>query len=76
MNETTNNKLTNREIEVLILVRVGMTNKEIALKLGISPSTVHKHLQSCYRKLGAVNRVTAVVNAIQLGIIELSADQV
>jgi len=45
---------------VLALVAEGMTAKGVAMRLGVSPRTVHKHLQHAYRKLGASNRLAAL----------------
>ncbi|KPJ76375.1 MAG: hypothetical protein AMJ54_12005 [Deltaproteobacteria bacterium SG8_13] len=61
--------LTRREIEILRFMSPGLTNKEIAAKLFISPETVKKHTQSIYRKLKASNRRQAVDRAYQLGIL-------
>src|SRR5438270_11172962 len=44
--------LTPREIEVLGALGNGMTNKEVARLLGISPYTVKFHIESLFRKLG------------------------
>ncbi len=52
--------LSAREREVLWWVSRGKANAEIATALYISESTVRKHLQSAYRKLGVVNRTAAV----------------
>lgn len=51
--------LTNREKQVLSLVVMGLTNREIAEKLFISDSTVKSHLNTAYRKLGVSSRVEA-----------------
>ena len=61
--------LTHREIEILRFMGPGLTNKEIASKLFISPETVKKHTQSIYRKLKTSNRRQAVAKAYQLGIL-------
>jgi LuxR family transcriptional regulator, maltose regulon positive regulatory protein len=53
--------LSEREREVLESARMGMTNAEIAAKLGVTVHTVKFHLASVYRKLGAANRTDAVV---------------
>jgi DNA-binding CsgD family transcriptional regulator len=53
--------LSHRELEVLEIARLGMTNAEIATRLGVSVHTVKFHLASAYRKLGAVNRTDAIV---------------
>ncbi len=63
--------LTAREIQVLRGVAAGLTNKAIALKLGISEHTVKFHLGSAMSKLGAASRAEAVAMAIQRGLISL-----
>jgi DNA-binding CsgD family transcriptional regulator len=52
--------LTEREREVLALVAKGKTNPEIAEILWITPSTVRKHLENVYAKLGVRTRTAAV----------------
>ncbi len=52
--------LTSRELEVLDLVRTGMTNWEIAAKLFISATTVRSHLEKAFGKLGAHTRTEAI----------------
>jgi DNA-binding NarL/FixJ family response regulator len=51
--------LSAREAEVLGEVRQGRTNREIARKLGISPTTVNKHVQQVLKKLKVRNRAQA-----------------
>lgn len=58
--------LTPREFEVLGWLAGGKTDRDIADILGISPRTVHKHLQRIYQKLGVETRTAAVVRAMQL----------
>jgi DNA-binding NarL/FixJ family response regulator len=53
--------LTRREDEVMRAMAKGSLNKEIADELGISPSTVHKHQQSIFRKLHVGNRTEATL---------------
>jgi DNA-binding NarL/FixJ family response regulator len=53
--------LTPRELSVLRLVASGHANAEIAELLYVAPSTVRKHLQNTYRKLGVTNRMAAAV---------------
>ncbi len=60
--------LTRREREVLGLVASGITNKEIATALGISPSTVKNHLQNILEKLHLDNRVQAAAFALREGL--------
>jgi DNA-binding NarL/FixJ family response regulator len=55
--------LTLRQQEVLRLLELGRSNKEIARTLALSESTVKIHLAAIFRLLGARNRTEAVVNA-------------
>jgi DNA-binding CsgD family transcriptional regulator len=52
--------LTEREREVLMLVREGKTNSQIARELWIAQGTVRKHLEHIYRKLGVQSRTAAL----------------
>jgi DNA-binding CsgD family transcriptional regulator len=56
--------LTAREVEVLRLVAQGLTNKQIAQQLVISPKTVNRHLESLFRKLGVTSRAAATRVAV------------
>jgi DNA-binding NarL/FixJ family response regulator len=60
--------LTGRETEVLRLVAKGMTSKQIADRLTISPRTVENHVQSTLRKLQLHNRVELARYAIEHGL--------
>jgi DNA-binding CsgD family transcriptional regulator len=62
--------LTPREIEVLGALGKGMTNKEVARLLGISPHTVKFHIESLFRKLGAASRAEAVAKGMRQQIVE------
>lgn len=64
--------LTPRERTVLTGIIAGGTVAGIAARLGISPRTVHKHQQNLYRKLGAVDRLSAVLAAQHLGLIPVA----
>jgi LuxR family maltose regulon positive regulatory protein len=59
--------LTQREMEVLHLLALRMTNKEIAQSLAISTGTVKQHTRSVFQKLHAENRRDAIVQAHKLG---------
>ncbi len=59
--------LTPRERECLITAAQGHTEKQTARLLSISPFTVHAHLENCKRKLGARNKLSAIVKALHLG---------
>jgi DNA-binding NarL/FixJ family response regulator len=61
--------LTPREEEVLQLLVEGKAVREIALVLGIAPSTVKNHVQSIYGKLQVSNRAEAVRKAMRAGIV-------
>ena len=60
--------LSSRETFVLRQVAVGLSNKQIARRLGISEKTVRNHLSRVFGKLRATNRTEAVMNAIRVGI--------
>jgi DNA-binding CsgD family transcriptional regulator len=55
--------LTDRQREVLRLVRLGMANKEVAQALKISTGTVRKHLENAYERLGVQSRTAALRQA-------------
>jgi len=57
--------LTAREVEVLRLVALGLTNPQIAEQLVISPQPVHAHLRSMYSKLGVTTRSAATRFAVE-----------
>jgi len=63
--------LTPREIDVVELLAEGLSNKAIAVRLGISDQTVKFHVASICGKLGAVNRTDAVRRAVRRGLISL-----
>ncbi len=63
--------LTERENEVLLRLAQGLTNKQIALALGISEHTVKFHVSSIYTKLGVSNRTEAVRKGARRGWIPL-----
>lgn len=63
--------LSDREMEVLVLVVEGKSNKEIAAMLGISHQTVKNHITSILRKFGVEDRTQAVVYALKRGWVKL-----
>jgi HD-GYP domain-containing protein (c-di-GMP phosphodiesterase class II) len=61
--------LTAREVEVLILLARGMSNKQIAQRLVITPKTAGNHVEHIYTKIGAANRAAAALFAVQHGLL-------
>jgi DNA-binding CsgD family transcriptional regulator len=61
--------MTPREVEVLRLVARGLSNKEIADRLVISPKTVGNHVEHIYTKIDASNRAAASLFAMQHGLL-------
>lgn len=59
-------QLSTREMEVLREIRRGRTNREIAGALGVSTTTVNKHVHSLFRKLGVRNRSEAAIVAASI----------
>lgn len=57
--------LTAREVEVLRLLARGLTNKQTAQQLAISPNTVGRHVESIYSKIGASTRAAAALFAVE-----------
>lgn len=58
-------KLTDRETEILRELVGGLSNRDIAQRLYLSPDTVKTHLGSIYRKLGVESRTQAVATALR-----------
>lgn len=54
------NPLTQRQLDVLVLMARGCTNYEISRRLYLSETTVNDYTSHIYKKLGAVNRAHAV----------------
>ncbi len=61
--------LTAREIEVLILLARGASNKQIAADLVITPKTAGNHVEHIYAKIGASSRAAAAMFAVQHGLL-------
>jgi DNA-binding NarL/FixJ family response regulator len=66
--------LSSREMEVLKYVARGMSNKEIALVLGISHQTVKNHVTAILRKIGVEDRTQAAIYALRRGWVRLHRD--
>jgi HD-GYP domain-containing protein (c-di-GMP phosphodiesterase class II) len=61
--------LTAREVEVLILLARGMSNRQIAQRLVITPKTAGNHVEHIYVKIGATSRAAAAMFAVQHGLL-------
>jgi HD-GYP domain-containing protein (c-di-GMP phosphodiesterase class II)/DNA-binding CsgD family transcriptional regulator len=61
--------LTDREVEVLRLLATGLSNKQIARKLTVSPKTVGRHVEHIYSKLGVSTRAGATLSALEHGLV-------
>lgn len=66
---STNEKLSDRERDVLDLAAKGGTNRAIGYALGISEKTVEKHMGKIFYKLGVTSRTAAAVRAKELGLV-------
>jgi DNA-binding CsgD family transcriptional regulator len=62
--------LSPRQAEVLRYLKDGLTNPEIAQRLGVTERTVKAHCQEVFDRLGARNRTAAVAAAMRLGLVE------
>jgi DNA-binding CsgD family transcriptional regulator len=57
--------LSRREREILEIISLGRTNRDVGMALGITVHAVKFHLASIYRKLGVANRTEAVVTFLR-----------
>lgn len=64
-------KITGRELEILRLAATGMSNKDIAQKLGLSERTVKGYLAEIFSKLNVGSRTEAVITALRSGMLTL-----
>src|SRR6266568_502798 len=62
--------LTPREIEVLTLIARSASTRQVARGLGITPKTAETHIERIYAKIGASNRSTATLFAMQHGLLD------
>jgi len=63
--------LSTRELEVLTLLAQGRSNKEIAMQLHISETTVKSHLRNLFAKLDVLSRTEAITVASRRGLVQL-----
>jgi DNA-binding NarL/FixJ family response regulator len=70
--DPTSPALSERELEVLVLVVKGFTFNEIAKLLKLSPHTIGTFVRRIYRKLEVSSRGEAVFEALQLGLVKMS----
>ncbi|MDR7415135.1 MAG: response regulator transcription factor [Armatimonadota bacterium] len=66
-NGSTLGGLTSRELEILLQMVKGATDREIASRMYLSATTVKSHIRSIFRKIGARNRTQAVAYALRNG---------
>jgi DNA-binding CsgD family transcriptional regulator len=59
--------LTRRQLEVMTMVQVGMTNRQIARRVGLSEGTVRTHLENIYARLDVSSRTAAVHRVFGVG---------
>jgi DNA-binding NarL/FixJ family response regulator len=64
-------ELADREVKVLLLAAKGMTNQDIADKLGVSSRTVQVRLSGIFDALGVGSRIEAVIAALRAGLLDL-----
>lgn len=63
--------LTPREVEVLVALSDGLSNKAVGRRLDISQHTVKFHVESVFRKLGVTTRAEAVAKGLRRGLVHL-----
>ena len=66
-------ELTQRQFEVLELVSLGHSHKEIAIRLGISHHTLKHHFAELYLSLGALNGPHAVRITVERGVLKVKS---
>ncbi|NOU32369.1 MAG: HD domain-containing protein [Polyangiaceae bacterium] len=65
--------LTEREVAVLAHLARGLTNKEIAVALGIAPKTARNHVEHIYAKIGVTTRASAALFAVRHELISIAS---
>ena len=69
-----NVQLSSRQRQLMVLISDGLSNSDIAERLGLKLSTVKNEITEVMYKLGAMNRAHAVVQAIKFGEIKLGTE--
>jgi DNA-binding NarL/FixJ family response regulator len=69
---TRDDRLTPREVEILLHVAQGQSNRQIAQRFTLSEKTVRNHVERIYSKLGVSNRIGASLYALENGIMPVS----
>ena len=69
--DRSDSSLSPRERSIVLLMGQGLSNKQIARKLGIAPETVKTHAKRIFLKLTVCSRAQAVYRAVALGLIAL-----
>ncbi len=64
-----------REVEILRLLARGLSNKQIAKQLSISPKTASSHIEHIYTKLGVSNRALASLFAAKHGLVTVTGEE-
>jgi DNA-binding NarL/FixJ family response regulator len=64
--------LTDRQLEILTLLALGFSEKEVAVRLGISLHTARNHVANLYQRLGLHHRAEAVLMAVRYGLVEVN----
>ena len=67
-------QLSERELEILRLVASGLSNKEVAAQLALSPNTVKVHLRNIFGKIGVQSRTEATMVAVRQGWVNVPAE--
>lgn len=62
--------LTSRETEIAVMLAKGLSNKEVADKIHLSPHTVHTHRKNIMKKLGVRSASELTIYALSIGLIE------
>lgn len=68
--------LSSRELEVLRLLTDGLTNRQIAQQLSLSPETIKTHVRHIMEKLLVSDRTMAAVKALERGLLSTEQDRI